>query len=49
MTIETTGSAAMSYLDTRPLIFITTKHADGVVNAGVFGAYTGLSGEIIRG
>jgi flavin reductase (DIM6/NTAB) family NADH-FMN oxidoreductase RutF len=28
---------------TKPTIVITTRHASGVVNAGVFGAYTNLS------
>lgn len=40
---ETRGSEAMGYLATKPTIIITTLHASGVVNAGVFGAYTNLS------
>ena len=31
---------AMRYLATRPTMIITTRHGSGVVNAGVFGAYT---------
>jgi flavin reductase (DIM6/NTAB) family NADH-FMN oxidoreductase RutF len=41
---EARGSEAMGYLSTKPTIIITTRHASGVVNAGVFGAYTNLSG-----
>ncbi|KPK85069.1 MAG: hypothetical protein AMJ81_04305 [Phycisphaerae bacterium SM23_33] len=37
------GSGAMGYLSTRPTMIITTLHESGVVNAGVFGAYTNLS------
>ena len=33
----------MGYLATKPTMIITTLHASGVVNAGVFGAYTNLS------
>ena len=40
---ETRTSEAMGYLSTKPTIIITTRHASGVVNAGVFGAYTNLS------
>ena len=38
------GREAMGYLATRPTMVITTRHASGIVNAGVFGAYTNLSG-----
>lgn len=41
---EVKGSGAMGYLATKPTIIITTLHPSGVVNAGVFGAYTNLSG-----
>mgnify|MGYP000979518142 FL=1 len=34
---------AMGFLATKPVMIITTRHASGVVNAGVFGAYTNLS------
>lgn len=40
---ETRSSEAIAYLSTKPTIIITTRHASGVVNAGVFGAYTNLS------
>lgn len=40
---ETRTSEAMGYLATKPTIIITTRHASGIVNAGVFGAYTNLS------
>ena len=40
---EVRGTEAMGYLATRPTMFITTLHESGVVNAGVFGAYTNLS------
>ncbi len=40
---EVTGAEAMGYLSTRPTMIVTTLHASGVVNAGVFGAYTNLS------
>ena len=40
---ETRGNEAMGYLSTRPTMIITTRHASGVLNAGVFGAYTNLS------
>ena len=43
MYTETRGAAAMGYLSTKPTIIITTRHASGVLNAGVFGAYTNLS------
>ena len=37
------GTVATGYLATRPTMIITTKHENGIVNAGVFGAYTNLS------
>lgn len=40
---EVTGSGAMKFLATKPTMIITTRHESGVVNAGVFGAYTNLS------
>ena len=40
---ETHGGAAIGYLATKPTMIITTRHASGIVNAGVFGAYTNLS------
>jgi flavin reductase (DIM6/NTAB) family NADH-FMN oxidoreductase RutF len=40
---EVTGTEAMGYLSTKPTMIITTRHESGVVNAGVFGAYTNLS------
>ena len=40
---ETRGSDAMGYIATKPTMIITTRHTSGVVNAGVFGAYTNLS------
>jgi len=39
------GKAAMRLLATKPTMIITTLHASGVVNAGVFGAWTNLSAE----
>ena len=39
------GKAAMRLLATKPTMIITTLHPSGVVNAGVFGAWTNLSGE----
>ncbi len=42
---EVRTSEAIRFLTTRPTIIITTRHASGVVNAGVFGAYTNLSAE----
>ena len=41
---EVKGSGAMGYLTTKPTMVITTLHESGVVNGGVFGAYTNLSG-----
>jgi flavin reductase (DIM6/NTAB) family NADH-FMN oxidoreductase RutF len=43
MHVEVRGREAMGYLATRPTMIITTTHASGVLNAGVFGAYTNLS------
>ena len=40
---ETQTSEVMGYLSTKPTIMITTRHASGIVNAGVFGSYTNLS------
>lgn len=40
---ENTTHTAIRYLATKPLVFITTLHPNGIVNAGVFGAYTNLS------
>jgi len=40
---EVTGTEAMGYLATKPTMIITTLHASGVLNAGVYGAYTNLS------
>ena len=40
---EVKSTEAMNYLRTRPTMIITTRHESGVVNAGVFGAYTNLS------
>jgi len=44
---ETRGHEAMGYLSTKPTMIITTLHASGIINAGVFGAYTNLSGTQI--
>ncbi len=40
---EVKSNEAMGYLSTKPTMIITTLHESGVVNAGVFGAYTNLS------
>ena len=40
---EVNGREAMGYLSMKPTIIITTLHESGIVNAGVFGAYTNLS------
>ena len=40
---EVRGNGAMGYLATKPTMIITTLHESGIVNAGVFGAYTNLS------
>ena len=40
---EVKDREAMGYLSTKPTMIITTLHKSGIVNAGVFGAYTNLS------
>ncbi len=40
---EANGREAMGYFATKPTAIITTLHDSGIVNAGVFGAYTNLS------
>lgn len=40
---EVAGTEPMGYLATKPTMVVTTRHESGVVNAGVFGAYTNLS------
>ena len=45
MYTETRNKTAIGYLSTKPVMIITTRHASGIVNAGVFGAYTNLSPE----
>lgn len=40
---EVTGHRALGLIATKPTMIITTRHASGIVNAGVFGAYTNLS------
>ncbi len=40
---EIQSSRALRFLATKPTVIITTRHASGIVNAGVFGAYTNLS------
>ena len=40
---ETKTKEAMGYLSTKPTMIITTLHESGIINAGVFGAYTNLS------
>ena len=42
---EVRTAEAIRFLNTRPTMIITTLHASGVVNAGVFGSYTGVSSE----
>lgn len=42
---EVRDKSAIRFTSTRPTMIVTTLHASGVVNAGVFGAWTGLSGE----
>jgi flavin reductase (DIM6/NTAB) family NADH-FMN oxidoreductase RutF len=44
---EIYGAEAIQFIVTKPTMIITTRHANGVVNAGVFGAYTNLSAEHI--
>ncbi len=43
MVKEVTGREAMGYLATKPTMVITTLHENGMLNAGVFGAYTNIS------
>ena len=40
---EVKTSESMGYLSTKPTMIITTLHKSGIINAGVFGAYTNLS------
>lgn len=40
---EVRGTEAKRYLALKPTIIITTRHESGIVNGGVFGAYTNLS------
>ncbi len=40
---EVKDRTAMGFLATKPTMIVTTRHASGIVNAGVFGAYTNLS------
>ena len=40
---EVIGPEATGYLATKPTMIITTLHEPGIINAGVFGAYTNLS------
>ena len=40
---EVKDSQAMGFLSTKPTMIITTLHESGIVNAGVFGAWTNLS------
>ncbi|MFI4910302.1 MAG: flavin reductase family protein [Sedimentisphaeraceae bacterium JB056] len=42
---EVKDNSAIKFLTTKPTMIITTLHANGKVNAGVFGAYTNLSSE----
>ena len=44
---EVKGTGALGFLATKPTMIITTLHESGLVNAGVFGAYTGLSSSQI--
>ncbi len=41
--VEVEGERAMGFFPTKPTMIITTLHENGIVNAGVFGAYTNLS------
>ena len=43
MKIDVEAGLCARLVVTRPVIIITTLHASGVVNAGVFGAYTNFS------
>ena len=40
---EVQGTEAMGFLATKPTMIITTLHENGILNAGVFGAYTNVS------
>jgi flavin reductase (DIM6/NTAB) family NADH-FMN oxidoreductase RutF len=42
---EIKNHGAIKFITTKPTMIITTRHASGIVNAGVFGAYTNLSAE----
>ena len=42
---EVRSAEAAGYLATKPTMIITTLHPSGVVNAGVFGAYTNVSAD----
>jgi len=42
---EVRGPATMGYLATKPTVIVTTLHESGVVNGGVFSAYTNVSGS----
>lgn len=44
---EIYGAEAIQFIVTKPTMIITTRHESGIVNAGVFGAYTNLSAEHI--
>jgi flavin reductase (DIM6/NTAB) family NADH-FMN oxidoreductase RutF len=44
---EVKDKSAIRFISTKPTMIITTLHANGKVNAGVFGAYTNLSSEHI--
>lgn len=41
---EVKTNEAMGFFPTKPVMIVTTLHESGIVNAGVFGAYTNLSG-----
>jgi len=43
MYTDVIGKEAMGFLATKPTMIITTLHDSGIINAGVFGAYTNLS------
>ena len=47
MYTEVQTAAAMGYLATYPTMIITTLHESKIVNAGVFGSYTKLAGNLI--
>ncbi|HUT61087.1 MAG TPA: flavin reductase family protein [Phycisphaerae bacterium] len=44
---EVKTAEAIRYITAKPTMIITTLHESGVVNAGVFGAYTNLSPQHI--